>query len=211
MKPVVVIYGGSFNPPTLAHVAMVEAVLRIPHLEYVVVEPVNQHAYGKALLPYEERRHMTVMAFKDLIGSSKVMVTSLDGNAFQTAPAGSMYSFCKKFQEWIEEPKDIRILIGADQAQEVYERWHRGPELVKDYGMIVVPRGDRDTVSKDKCPWLYEGDRHVILDPLDKELWDVSSTAAREAAGAHHLVKLTGMLSKDVAGHVVRKDLYKTK
>ncbi len=60
--PFVAIFGGSFNPPHLAHVLAVTVVLSRFDVARVLVVPTFQHPFSKALAPYEDRVRMCELA-----------------------------------------------------------------------------------------------------------------------------------------------------
>ena len=58
----VAIFGGSFNPPHLAHVLAVSIVLATEEIDRIVVIPTFQHPFAKALAPYDDRVTMSALA-----------------------------------------------------------------------------------------------------------------------------------------------------
>ena len=61
-RPVVGVFGGSFNPPHLAHVLAVTVVLARFKVARVLVVPTYQHPFAKALASYEDRVKMCELA-----------------------------------------------------------------------------------------------------------------------------------------------------
>jgi len=62
VKERVAIYGGSFNPPHLAHVLAATVVLATEEIDRIVVIPTFQHPFAKALAPFEDRVTMCELA-----------------------------------------------------------------------------------------------------------------------------------------------------
>ena len=60
--PLVGIFGGSFNPPHLAHVLAVAVVLSRFEVARILVVPTYRHPFAKALAPYEDRVKMCELA-----------------------------------------------------------------------------------------------------------------------------------------------------
>ena len=56
------IFGGSFNPPHLAHVLAVTVVLARFEIDRLLVVPTFQHPFAKSLAPYEDRVKMCELA-----------------------------------------------------------------------------------------------------------------------------------------------------
>lgn len=61
-KPIVGVFGGSFNPPHLAHVLALAVVLARFDVHRLLVVPTFQHPFAKALAPYEDRVKMCELA-----------------------------------------------------------------------------------------------------------------------------------------------------
>src|SRR5678816_1236754 len=58
----VAIFGGSFNPPHVAHMLAVVYALSTQQIERVLVVPVFQHPFAKELAPFEDRLAMARLA-----------------------------------------------------------------------------------------------------------------------------------------------------
>lgn len=60
--PIVGVFGGSFNPPHLAHVLALAVVLARFDVDKLLVVPAFQHPFAKSLAPYEDRVTMCELA-----------------------------------------------------------------------------------------------------------------------------------------------------
>ncbi|HEU5073454.1 MAG TPA: adenylyltransferase/cytidyltransferase family protein, partial [Polyangiaceae bacterium] len=54
----VAVYGGSFDPPHVAHQAAVRLVANLDEIDRVLVLPVFEHAFDKSLASFEHRVRM---------------------------------------------------------------------------------------------------------------------------------------------------------
>ena len=54
----VAVYGGAFDPPHLSHVFTITYLLTRADVDAVWVLPAADHAFGKRMTPYRERRAM---------------------------------------------------------------------------------------------------------------------------------------------------------
>ena len=61
-SPLVGVFGGSFNPPHLAHVLALAVVLARFDVEKLLVVPTYRHPFAKSLAPYEDRVRMCELA-----------------------------------------------------------------------------------------------------------------------------------------------------
>lgn len=197
MSKSVIIYGGSFNPPTLAHRAILEHVYAFfggDKIKRFIIAPVYSHAYGKSLADFGDRLAMCELAFSDFTATAgkseesgrSAIVTSID-RALNSG--GSMYKFLREYWKmYSTHPMNdfnFKILIGSDQALEIHDKWIDGPKLISEYNFIIVPRGDyQDTLTK--CVWLNNRYKeHIILPPLPYYKRTISSTQAREQLSKH--------------------------
>lgn len=62
MTETIAVFGGSFNPPHIAHVLAVTFVLATAEVDRVLVVPAFRHPFAKALAPYDERVRMCTLA-----------------------------------------------------------------------------------------------------------------------------------------------------
>ncbi len=63
----IALFGGSFNPPHRGHVAVVQALLASKQFDEIWILPCLNHAFGKILASYEDRLHLSHLAF-DFLG-----------------------------------------------------------------------------------------------------------------------------------------------
>jgi len=201
-----VIYGGSFNPPTKAHVNVVDSFLRsgIPYSDLIIV-PVRDHMYGKSLTPIEDRIEMCKRSFPTSIES----ICIKDWDVLDYKPKGSMFGFCKHILKSAESMGMINtfklaIIIGQDQAEELESKWYRGSDLLDLVEIYVVPRGSNTSIDQSKCPWIL---RHgnKVLPPLRTHL-DTSSTAVRELSKSH--MNFDHLVHAEVSKYINEKGLY---
>jgi nicotinate-nucleotide adenylyltransferase len=128
----VAIFGGSFNPPHLAHVLAVTAVLATEDVDRVVVVPTFKHPFAKPLASYDDRVEMCQLALgwlprvdvsrveEELGGESRTLRTL---EHLQAAHPG-----------W-----SMRLLMGADLLLEA-PRWFKFDAIRAIAPPIVVGR-----------------------------------------------------------------------
>jgi nicotinate-nucleotide adenylyltransferase len=140
----VALYGGSFDPPHVAHVMAITYLRTVLGMARVVVVPVYAHAFDKELAPYAHRLQMCKLAFADLRG---VEVSALEQ---ELGPPGwtlrTAQEVARRHPRW-----QLRLAIGADVLADVH-RWHSFEELVQLAPPVVL--GRRGTVRPDAPPAL---------------------------------------------------------
>ncbi|HEY3495399.1 MAG TPA: hypothetical protein VGK73_11960, partial [Polyangiaceae bacterium] len=60
----VAVYGGSFDPPHVAHRLTADYVLAVGGFDRLIVLPVHQHAFGKQLAAFEDRLELCRRCFE---------------------------------------------------------------------------------------------------------------------------------------------------
>lgn len=194
----VILYGGSFNPPTLAHVNVVkQTIMSGITFDSLYVMPVYKHAYDKALVPFAERCEMCRLAFS---GFQNVHVSELD-RVIQTEPHGSTYMLCKAVLEMFPDTR-LTLIVGQDQAEDIGTRWYHGLDLLHMVSVIFFPRAGRPIKSVE-YPWLQSC---MLMDELPENLQSVSSTKAREAL--RNNTPTEHLLQPEVAGFCKATGLY---
>ena len=128
----VAIYGGSFNPPHLAHQLALTCVLATAQVDEVWMVPTFKHPFEKQLAPFEDRLRMCELAAARFHG---VRVSRIEEEL-----GGDSYTL-RTMKALKERHPDHRfsLVIGADLVAE-RERWHGWPELKELVPFVVVGR-----------------------------------------------------------------------
>jgi len=177
----VAIYGGSFNPPHVAHQLACAWVLATAGVEALWMVPTFKHPFDKQLAPYGDRVVMCERAAA--IFGGRVSVSRLEEEL-----GGESYTL-RSVQALMERHPGhrFRLVIGADLLAE-RERWHGWPELKTLVEFIVVGRQG------------YPGAPGL-------QLPRVSSTEVRARLAAGQPVD--GLVAAAVIAHIGEKGLYR--
>lgn len=180
------VYPGSFDPPTVAHLAIVRSALdHVDELRLVLSEV----ALGKEdLAPHRvpvEVRH-TVLA---------AVVEDLPRVAVATTRAGLVADIAA-------EAGADAVVVGTDKwAQILDPSWYGGSHLARDAALrrlprvLLAPRPDGAAPPADPRAGVPVGlDLDVVVLGLDPAHGPVSSTRAR--AGEHHLMAPEALASR---------------
>jgi len=184
-KPPIVVFGGSFNPPTVAHVMAVAYILsRVDWLDLRVM-PVYDHAHGKELLSFAKRLKLTRQAM-DIFGGN-VLVSSFEA-VHKPKNTLEMVLQLKK----LNPDREVTLVIGADCYRD-RATWHRWDLLEKEVSFAVIGRGGVDL------------DDPKLLMPIT--LPEISSTDVRERA-AKSDATIRHLLPSGVFDQIRREKLY---
>ncbi|MCB9709283.1 MAG: nicotinate (nicotinamide) nucleotide adenylyltransferase [Myxococcales bacterium] len=130
------IFGGSFDPPHLAHVLVVAYVLSASHVNRVLVIPTFLHPFAKELAPYPHRMKMCELAFADL---RRVEVSGIEGTL------GGESRTVRTIEALSKRNQALRLILGSDLIEET-SRWHRFDRISALAPPLVIPRAS-DTAN----------------------------------------------------------------
>jgi nicotinate-nucleotide adenylyltransferase len=151
----VAIFGGSFNPPHLAHQMLCLSVLETAAVDELWMVPTYRHPFAKHLVPFEHRFRMCELAVEVFAG--RVQVSRIEEELGQ--PSSRTLDTLQALRAQHPET-ELRLVVGADILAE-RDKWYRWDEIERLAPSIVVGRQG------------YESDAAI-------ELPNVSSTAIRE-------------------------------
>jgi nicotinate-nucleotide adenylyltransferase len=133
----VAIFGGSFNPPHLAHVLAVTVVLATEDVDRVLVIPTYQHPFAKPLASYGDRVEMCARAMGWLPRVEISRVEEELGGESRTLR--TLEHLRSAHPDW-----SMRLLMGADLLLEA-PRWHRFDAVQAIAPPLIVGRMGIDT------------------------------------------------------------------
>jgi nicotinate-nucleotide adenylyltransferase len=130
----IALLGGSFNPPHVAHQMLCLWALSSQQVDQVWFIPCYQHAFGKDLEDFEDRRMMCELAAKDF-PTGRVAVSDVER---QLGGESRTYHTIKHLQQQHPDAS-FKLLIGADILQEKH-KWYRFADVEKMAGLLVAGR-----------------------------------------------------------------------
>lgn len=138
-KSGIAVFGGSFNPPTIAHISLAKQVLaKMDNLEKVILVPVSTR-YNKNGLASDEIRFNMLEQICAKEPGLEVSRLELDSDK-------QLYTIetLRKIKQQNPD-KQIYFVLGTDNLKEL-ETWHKVYELLSGFNFIVLKR-DEDSVS----------------------------------------------------------------
>jgi nicotinate-nucleotide adenylyltransferase len=179
----VAIFGGSFNPPHVAHVLAVAYVLSTADVDRLVVVPTFKHPFGKPLAPFDDRVRMCELAMAPLPSVEVSRIEErLDGASLTLR---TLEAIKQEHPDW-----ELRLVMGADLLLEA-DKWFRFDEVRKLAPPIVLGRAGFD----------QPGAPPPILPA-------VSSTRVRELIARGRWSDLVALLPRHVMEHIRARGLY---
>ena len=126
------IYGGSFDPPHIAHTLVCAYVLSAHRIDRLLVVPTLQHPFDKPLCPFEHRVRMFEIALRDL---RRVEISRIE----EELPPPSLTLHTLQALARREPDAALRLVIGSDLLAETHA-WHRFDAVAALAPPIVVAR-----------------------------------------------------------------------
>ena len=152
-KPICVILGGSFNPPTKAHRILMESAMKylqadiglyVPSSDFYVSRKVNRQTCSK-LLPEQTRLSLlkAMCSHTDRI--------SVDTCEYGDTSKGRTLQTLEEIQEKYPN-HDIWFMIGCDKIN-IFHKWETNKTILKKFNLLWVGRNNLDTEAAiDKSP-----------------------------------------------------------
>lgn len=134
MSPRIALFGGSFNPPHIAHQMACLVVLETCAVDQVWMVPTYRHAFSKELCPFEHRLRMCQLAAAPL--GDRVQVSSVEADLARpvSRTLDTLQALCQAHPD-----AHFRLVIGADILSET-GKWHRWSDIEALAPPIVIGR-----------------------------------------------------------------------
>jgi nicotinate-nucleotide adenylyltransferase len=146
LPQVIGVFGGSFDPPHLAHTLLAAYVLSAYPIDRLLVIPTFRHAFAKPLAPYAHRVSMCELAMADL---KRVEVSRIEEEiGGESLTLRTIEELSRRHPE-----AALRLVIGSDLLAET-PRWYNFERVRQLAPPIIVARaGHRDqTVTGPELP-----------------------------------------------------------
>ena len=136
-KNIIAIFGGSFNPPTIAHIDLAKQILdNIEKIEKIIFVPVSTKYNKQGLASDNDRFNMLEEVCKKL---NNIEVSSIELDSPRQLFTIETLDI---LQEQNKE-KQICFIIGTDNLKQL-ETWHKADNLLEKYKVIVLKRDNDD-------------------------------------------------------------------
>jgi nicotinate-nucleotide adenylyltransferase len=183
------VFGGTFDPPHLGHVALAECAREQLDLDRVLFVPAGDppHKRGRALSPAAARVAMTRLAIEDRPGF-KVLLAEVrrPGPSFTVDTLRAIHR---------AHPRAELFLILGEDSLEEFGTW-REPAAIRKLATLVVARRPGSRARRG---------RGVVW--LDNPLVDLSSSGIRARARAGRPVR--ALVPAPVARYMLKHRLYR--
>lgn len=187
----IIVYGGTFNPPTIAHQKIADKVLEVFNPDKFILLPVGDYYTWKDLhVSFKDRFNMLKLAFQD----SVFEVSKLEN--IKTYK-GTYYSLKEIYNTY---KTSVYFLLGADNLSYL-DQWINYQSLIEEFEFIVLKREgfNVDEIIKRYHP--HEDKFHIVEIDLN-----ISSSAFRQDPSKH-----MEFIPSDVLKYIKEHKLYEVK
>ncbi len=179
----VAVFGGSFNPPHVAHVLACVTVLECADVDKVLVIPAFRHPFAKPLASYEERVEMCRLAMGWL---PKVEISRVEAElGGESRTLRTLQHLRRRYPEW-----ELRLVMGSDLVAES-AKWFRFDDVRALAPPIVLGR----------VGFAAGGAPRAVLPAI-------SSTEVRDLIAQQRWPDLDSLVPRAVLAHVRAHGLY---
>jgi nicotinate-nucleotide adenylyltransferase len=198
----IALFGGSFNPPHVAHALVAFYVRETQPVDEVWFVPVYQHAFGKDLAPYEHRVAMCELVARslgppDLADPRRPVVKVSRAEEELANQPGFTVSRTLDLLTYLEaqDPtRRFRNVIGADILGETH-KWYRWDEVVAKAPLIAIGRSG------------FVAPPGTTLTGVTMP--EISATRVRELVTAGDTEGASALLPREVLRYIATHGLYR--
>jgi nicotinate-nucleotide adenylyltransferase len=202
------IFGGAFDPPHLAHVALAQHALDQLGLDELRILPTGDAWHKTRVLTASPHRlAMTRLAFAEL-PHTVVDTREIDR-------LGATYTFDTLQALHAEQPDAaLYLFIGADQAKS-FQTWHRWQDILRMATVVVAARSGLAEGSNAPVDQKHDTQWHNAVSPdvqrLDMPSLNVSATEIRAhfAQAPHPAASMSAWLPAAVQHYIEKHSLYR--
>ena len=191
MRRMLIVYGGSFNPPTNAHYEIAHYLIKKYNPSHFIFAPVGNPYGKKNLVRFKHRYNMLKLICDQLEYAS---ITDYENNESYEGTVSLLQHLETQYEEL------PYFVLGTDNVFTL-DKWINYELLLKRYRFIVIIRGNADVDAFLKQHSVLKHYQANFIIESDFPHLEVSSSLYRE--GGHE-----EMISKEVNDYIKKNKLY---
>lgn len=190
-------FGGSFNPPTIAHERLAQEIAEKFNLDKVYFVPVGNFYKKEGLLDEKTRYEMLTK-----IKSDKLDVLDIELNSSKKLSTIDAFKLINNNFDSSEN----YFIMGGDNLEKLPD-WKNADECLNN-NIIAIQRGKNlDTIINKNN--LLQSHKSKIFEFNTNDLYNYSSTEVRKAIKSEDKGILSKMINKKVYLYIEKNNLYK--
>lgn len=191
----ILIYGGSFNPPTLAHKALLEDITKKFAFDEIILIPTNNFYQKEDLIASKHRIQMLQLMFPNYIISD-----------IELKKETQVYTIDMVREVQVNYPlSTIYIMMGSDNFKQMH-LWKQAESLLKTFHFIVYIREVSDLSYLSQNTLIEHNLHNITFCSLSEDIASISSTKLRQDVKENRRIINT---SKEVLAYFKSNYLYK--
>jgi len=194
----IVLFGGSFNPVTNAHIQNAKLVLNTGLFDEIWITPCYKHMHGKSLTACKHRSAMISLAI-----ATEKKIKLFNYECRYKLPGSTFHFITTLSEDLCYNDNQYYLLIGQDNANNI-ETWHRYKDLIEKIPFVVVGRLG---YSPPEDPW-YAKKPHIDLTQQLSYSLSGSSTQVREAIKEENWEEVARLVNPKVQLYLELTPLY---
>lgn len=199
MKDRIVIFGGTFNPPTRAHLDIATEALYYLDAEKVLFVPVSD-LYKKDDVEISYHR---VNMLNLAIGNFRRL--EIDFTEVDSIKLTYTYETVEKIKSQYQD-KELFLLIGADNLED-FKNWKNQRSIMENCSLLVVNRNNSSIDEIIESNEILTEFKDKIIEAPIEEI-EISSTEVRNRIASNELEGLENLVDKEVIDYIVENKLY---
>ena len=199
MKDRIVIFGGTFNPPTRAHLDIATEALYYLDAEKVLFVPVSD-LYKKDDVEISYHR---VNMLNLAIGNFRRL--EIDFTEVDSVKLTYTYETVKKIKSQYQD-KELFLLIGADNLED-FKNWKNQRSIMENCSLLVVNRNNSSIDEIIESNEILTEFKDKIIEAPIEEI-EISSTEVRNRIASGELEGLENLVDKEVIDYIIENKLY---
>ena len=199
MKDRIVIFGGTFNPPTRAHLDIATEALYYLDAEKVLFVPVSD-LYNKDDVEISYHR---VNMLNLAIGNFRRL--EIDFTEVDAVKLTYTYETVEKIKSQYQD-KELFLLIGADNLED-FKNWKNQRSIMENCSLLVVNRNNSSIDEIIESNEILTEFKDKIIEAPIEEI-EISSTEVRNRIASGELEGLENLVDKEVIDYIIENKLY---
>jgi nicotinate-nucleotide adenylyltransferase len=184
----IALFGGSFNPPHVAHQMIALYVLETQGVDELWFVPTYAHPFGKPLAPYDDRVAMCELAAAPLGPRAKV---SRAEEELAKRPGFVASRTLDLVDHLAGDGRELRLVCGTDILGET-AKWYRWDDVVAKAPLIVIGRAGYplpagSVATGVEMPQISATQIRALLTPRDPRVESLLPAKVLRYIDEHHL------------------------
>lgn len=195
----IIIFGGSFNPPTLAHKYLINYALeRFPDSKVLVV-PTNDVYPKPEKAPAKERYAMLKDIFRN---NSNITISDIE---LRQNIIVYTVDLLAEVRNLYPNAVEIYLMMGSDNLED-FTHWRCPEAILSQYRLLILNRTKdaHDIVNAAQLLKKYSDRIKVIEDSMPYELKQISATKVRNCIKTRKYARLKEYVPEEITESVIR-------